>query len=97
MALHSSQQFASLDATTTRQHTLTLTGEMAAVVAHVAVIAPRGVRPKACASRIIRATAFKGARVSASPKVRVVCERREKKEKKARSIFFVPRFFSQHR
>ena len=43
---------------------------MAAIVAPVAALAPRVVAPKARASRTLRATAFKGARVSATPKVR---------------------------
>ena len=44
--------------------------KMAALIAPVAVVAPRVVAPKARATRTLRATAFKGARVSATPKVR---------------------------
>lgn len=58
----------------TQQQTLTSTGKMTAIIAPVAVVAPRVVAPKARASRTLRATAFKGARVSATPKVRVVYE-----------------------
>ena len=50
---------------------------MAAIVAPVAALAPRVVAPKARASRTLRATAFKGARVSATPKVRNTACRNE--------------------
>lgn len=46
------------------------TDKMAALLAPVAVLAPRAVASKARASRTMRASAFKGGRVSIAPKVR---------------------------
>lgn len=76
----------------TQQQTLTSTGKMAAIIAPVAVVAPRVVAPKARASRTLRATVFKGARVSATPKVRAVYERRgnEKALRDFRSPYYFP-------
>jgi hypothetical protein len=44
-------------------------GRMAALLAPVAVVAPRVAGPKARAPRTLRASAFRGARVTATPKV----------------------------
>lgn len=57
---------------------------MAAIVAPVAVLAPRAAAPKARAARSLRATTFNGVKV-AQPKVSP--ERRRRSRKKTPAIF----------
>jgi hypothetical protein len=69
---------------------------MAAIVAPVAVLAPRAVAPKARATRALRATTFNGVKV-AQPKVRLPEPGPELNGIAPRSRFSFPRYFFKMR